>query len=83
MGEMKVENKMWTYRNITTGNELECNDLSFMAHQLKNIKGLDIPETALVDVKITGKARCLVMGDSGEMNEVTIEESISPKPRLV
>lgn len=82
VGGNKVDNRVWTYRNITTGNELECNDLTFMAHQLKHIKGIDIPVTELANLQLTGKTRCVVMSSCGEMNEVTIEESVSTGERF-
>jgi hypothetical protein len=77
LAEVEVVGKMWKFINRTTGSEMECNDLSFMMHQLRTVKGIDIPETEFVNVMLRGKASCTVNNEDGDTYEISIEEFLA------
>jgi hypothetical protein len=63
----------WSYRNSTTGSEMECNDLNFLLHELRNVKGLQIPQDAGNRLMETGTTSLTVLDDTGVENKITLE----------
>lgn len=63
----------WGYENTTTGSKMECNDLSFLLHELVNIKGLKIPMDAENILLESGTASLTVLDSDGRENKITLE----------
>lgn len=66
--------RAWKFINRTTGNEIECNDLGFMKHQLNDIRGLNIPETEFINIILRGKTSCTVVDVEGVTYDISVEE---------
>lgn len=69
-----MENVSWKFKNLTDGNELECNDLNFLMFQLTEQKGLDVSDDIMVDLLIHGEVNGKMKKRHGGVIDFTIIE---------
>jgi hypothetical protein len=65
---------MWRYTNKTTGSQIECESLGFISYELRELRGIPVPETDIVTAMLRGKVDCLVTLEDGTIYDISIEE---------
>jgi hypothetical protein len=69
--------RIWRFVDNTTKNELECDDLGFLLHTLKDANNLDIPQQVGVDLLLKGVTSCSVSDSDGRIHDISIGEVVS------
>lgn len=76
--------RKWKFENLTTGKEIECNDLQALLYRLRNNKGLDIPQSiVMTDLVTQGKSKMTVTTRDGEINHIMITDSFADEMYLL
>lgn len=63
---------IWKYTNNTTGSDMECNNLPFMIHELRNIREIPVPTSAVRILKDKGESTFQVEDTAGILHDITL-----------
>lgn len=66
-------NSTWVYTNHTEGGTLSTNDLSFLVHSVRNVKGINLTEEDCSVVLLTGNLDCVRKDWDGQDNHISIK----------